>query len=69
MSAADEHRTAYEVLGVDRDADDAAVRRAYRAAARRTHPDAGGDPAAFRAVSRAWQVLGDADARRRYDLS
>ena len=62
-------RTAYEVLGVDRDASAEEVRRAYRRAARSAHPDVGGDPAAFRAVSRAWQVLGDAEARRRYDLS
>lgn len=65
----DDGRTAYEVLGVARDASAEEVRRAYRRAARSAHPDVGGDPAAFRAVSRAWQLLGDAEARRRYDLS
>ena len=69
MSAAEEHRTAYEVLGVPRDATAEEVRRAYRRAARAAHPDVGGDPAAFRAVTRAWDLLGDAEARRRYDLS
>lgn len=69
MSAAEEHRTAYEVLGVSRDATADEVRRAYRRAARAAHPDVGGDPAAFRAVTRAWDLLGDAEARRRYDLS
>lgn len=62
-------RTAYEVLEVGRDASAEEVRRAYRRAARAAHPDVGGDPAAFRAVTRAWEVLGDAEARRRYDLS
>ncbi|HCG15107.1 MAG TPA: hypothetical protein DEU94_03040, partial [Micrococcus luteus] len=40
MSAAEEHRTAYEVLGVSRDATAEEVRRAYRRAARAPHPDA-----------------------------
>lgn len=69
MSRAREEGTAYEVLGVPRDADEEQIRRAWRAAARRTHPDAGGDARAFRAVTRAWEVLGDPEARRRYDLS
>ena len=64
-----DHRTAYEVLGVPRAATEEAVRRAYRRAARQTHPDVGGDPAAFRALTRAWETLGDPEARRRYDLS
>ena len=62
MSAAEEHRTAYEVLGVPRDATTEEIRRAYRRAARAAHPDVGGDPAAFRAVTRAWDLLGDAEA-------
>lgn len=62
-------RTAYEVLGTDRTATADELRRAYRAAARRTHPDAGGDARDFRAVTRAWEAVGDPEARRRYDLS
>lgn len=65
----EETRTAYEVLGVERTADAAQIRRAYRRAARTAHPDAGGDAAAFRALTRAWEAIGDPDARRRYDLS
>jgi hypothetical protein len=62
--------THYDVLGVPRDADTAAVRRAYLALARRHHPDrAGGDPAAMRAVNEAWATLGDPLKRRRYDLT
>ena len=67
--AAGDPRTAYEVLGVARTASPEELRRAYRAAARRTHPDAGGDARDFRAVVRAWEAVGDPDARRRYDLS
>jgi hypothetical protein len=62
-------RTAYEVLGVAFDADTATLKAAWRRAARRTHPDYGGDAAEFRRVSTAWQLIGDPDARRDYDRS
>lgn len=62
-------RTAYEVLGVSFDADTATLKAAWRRAARRTHPDYGGDAAEFRQVSMAWQLIGDPDARREYDRS
>ena len=42
MSAAEEHRTAYEVLGVPRDATAEEVRRAYRRGARAAPPPRGG---------------------------
>lgn len=62
---------AYEILEVDRDADAAAVRRAYQKLARRHHPDfAPEDEAAgrrFREVERAYRILGDPELRRRYD--
>lgn len=59
--------THYEVLGVDPAADDATIRAAYRKLARQTHPDLGGDHDEFVAVSAAWAVLSDPDARARYD--
>jgi hypothetical protein len=60
----------YDVLGVAPAADDATLRRAYVALARRHHPDlAGGDPARMRAVNEAWATLGDPDRRARYDQS
>lgn len=62
-------RSAYEVLGVPFDADEAALKAAWRKAARRTHPDHGGDPAEFRAVSDAWQLVSTPEARRAYDRS
>jgi molecular chaperone DnaJ len=62
----------YEVLGVPRDADPATIRRAYRRLARRHHPElhGGGSPEdeeAFEVISRAYAVLSDPEARRRYD--
>lgn len=70
MSAAElGPQTAYEVLSVRPDVDGDELRRAYRRAARRAHPDAGGSTEAFRRVSAAWELIGTAEARRRYDLS
>lgn len=60
-------RTHYEVLGVPRTASAEAIKSAYRRAARRTHPDHGGDADEFRLVSLAYETLADADARRAYD--
>ncbi len=57
----------YEILGVSRDASEAEIKKAYRAKARTVHPDAGGDEESFKQVQRAYQVLGDAQSRARYD--
>ena len=61
----------YEILGVARDADVAAIRKAYRKLARKHHPDLNpGDKAAeerFKEISRAWEVLEDPERRRNYD--
>src|SRR6478735_5740097 len=57
----------YEVLGVPADADATALRAAYRKALRQAHPDTGGDPAAFHAVQRAWELVGTAEARAAFD--
>lgn len=61
----------YEILGVPRDADAAALRRAYQKLARRHHPDlAPGDRVAherFEQVQRAYWVLSDPERRGRFD--
>jgi hypothetical protein len=57
----------YEVLGVSADADATALRTAYRRALRQAHPDTGGDPAAFHAVQRAWELVGTPEARAAFD--
>jgi molecular chaperone DnaJ len=62
-------RDYYDVLGVAPDAGADEIRRAYRALARRYHPDISGDErgAAYLEVSRAYQVLRDPGRRRSYD--
>lgn len=59
----------YHVLDVPVDASATAVQEAWRAAAKHTHPDRGGDEAAFRAVHIAYLVLSDPEQRARYDDS
>jgi len=60
----------YAVLGVPRTASAPDIRRAYRRAARRHHPDLNQDPDGperFAAAARAYEVLNDPTARARYD--
>ena len=61
----------YQVLGVAKDADQAAVKKAYRKLARENHPDSKpGDKAAedrFKQVAEAYDVVGDAAKRKDYD--
>ena len=57
----------WKILGVEPEADQAAVRNAYRALARRHHPDAGGDPAEFKRLRRAYeQALAQIDYPKSY---
>lgn len=57
----------YADLGVSPDATPAEIKSAYRKAAKRTHPDAGGDPQEFAKVAGAYLVLSDPERRKRYD--
>lgn len=61
----------YQALGVEKDADQAAIKKAYRKLARENHPDSKpGDSAAedrFKKVAEAYDVLGDEKKRREYD--
>lgn len=61
----------YKILGVSEKADEKELTKAYRKLARKYHPDANpNDTSAedkFKAVSEAYDVLGDADRRKEYD--
>ncbi|HEY6012354.1 MAG TPA: J domain-containing protein [Candidatus Limnocylindrales bacterium] len=57
----------YEVLQVHRHAELDVIRAAYRALARKHHPDFGGDGARMVAINDAWRVLSDREARAAYD--
>ena len=64
-------RDYYEVLGIEKGADDAAIKKAYRQMAKKHHPDVNpGDKEAeerFKEINEAYQVLSDPQKRARYD--
>lgn len=64
-------RDPYEVLGVDRKADAAEVKSAFRRLAKKLHPDANkNDPKAagrFAEINAAYEILGDDDKRKAFD--
>lgn len=57
----------YEIVGVDRGADAAAIRSAYRLRAKRAHPDGGGSRGEFEQLTKAVNLLTDERRRRVYD--
>lgn len=57
----------YKTLEVEKSANDAEIKKAYRKLAVRHHPDKGGDPEKFKEITRAYEVLSDADKRSKYD--
>ena len=66
----DRKRDYYEVLGVTRDTDDAAVKKAFRALAVKYHPDRSAEPDAeerFKEIAEAYAVLSDPKKRADYD--
>jgi DnaJ family protein B protein 12 len=62
----------YDILGIDRAANDDQIKKAYRKLALRYHPDKCGAPGsdeAFKKISKAFQCLSDPTKRRQYDVS
>jgi molecular chaperone DnaJ len=68
---ADQKRDYYEVLGIDKNADDAAIKKSYRVLAKKYHPDMNpGDEAAekkFKEASEAYAILSDPEKKQKYD--
>lgn len=68
---AEQKRDYYEVLGVDKNADEASIKKAYRALAKKYHPDMNpGDAEAekkFKEASEAYAILSDPEKKRQYD--
>jgi len=57
----------YAMLGIERDADEQAVRTAYRKAAKGAHPDSGGDADEFARLQTCYDLLRDPVRRKVYD--
>lgn len=57
----------YDTLGVPRDAKLRDIKAAYRKRAAAAHPDKGGSDEELQTINHAWEILGDAEKRRRYD--
>jgi len=60
----------YKILGIDRNADEKAIKKAYRKLARELHPDVNKGPQAearFKEMNEAYQTLSDKDKRALYD--
>jgi DnaJ-class molecular chaperone len=59
----------YEILGIDRRAGPAEIRKAYRKLAQLCHPDKSGkeDASRFREIQQAYETLSDPQAREAYD--
>jgi len=59
----------YDALGVEKNASESEIKKAYRKLALSHHPDRGGDASKFKEISEAYQVLSDPSKRKMYDIT
>ncbi|CAB1120802.1 HSP40 [Ectocarpus sp. CCAP 1310/34] len=57
----------YQILGIEKDASENEIKKAYRKLALKNHPDKGGDPEVFKEITMAYEVLSDPEKRKVYD--
>lgn len=57
----------YNILGVNDNATQEEIKKAYRKLAKENHPDKGGDETKFKKIAEAYDTLGDEDKRKQYD--
>lgn len=57
----------YQALGIDKDADQKEIKRAFRKLSKEKHPDVTGEHGNFHEITEAYEVLSDPKKRRRYD--
>ena len=63
-----QNKTFYDVLGVQRNASDDDIKKAFRKLAVKYHPDRGGDEQKFKEISEAYDTLSNPDKRKEYDM-
>ena len=56
----------YEVLGINKDATESEIKKAYHKLAIKNHPDKGGDPEQFKKVAEAYEIL--TKRKQEYDM-
>ena len=59
----------YKILGVDKNASQQDIKKAFRNSAKKHHPDKGGDPEEFKKLNNAYETLGNEQKRSQYDQS
>ena len=57
----------YQILGINKNASQEEIKKAYRRLAHKYHPDKGGDEQKFKDITEAYQVLSDSNKRGQYD--
>ena len=57
----------YDTLGIDKNASENDIKKAFKKLAAKHHPDAGGDETKFKEINEAYQTLKDPQKRRQYD--